>query len=612
MVNLMRATSAAVERRPAWRPREGGVDYFMSYAEIWKFIKPYKYLIVETVASLIIFTNLGLVMPWILKLIIDRALGSSDLGYLFLLLGVIAMVYAVREVFFYISHYLAFYVAQRILFDVRSRLFKHIQSLSLRFYQEYRTGKLISNILTDVSTLQQMISASMVNLVVNIFMIAFILSVLFLINTKLALICLFLAPLHFINFNYFKNTITKDSKILREKMSEISANLAETLNGVKIVKSFSKERAESREFVAQLRPTFDMTININMKGVYCWIVAEVIGVVYLVVALGLGGAMVARGEMTIGSFVAFYSYLGMLTGPINAISGLSTIISEGYTSGARIFRLLTTVPEITEDDEPIRIERARGEVQFDNICFGYNGKPILKNFSLKVEPGRKVALVGPSGSGKSTIASLLLRFYDVNSGSVKLDGTDIRSYTLASYRNNVGIVLQDSFLFSGTIEDNIRYGKEDATKEEVIEAAKKANAHEFIMSLENQYKSEVGENGVTLSGGQKQRIAIARTILRNPSVLVLDEATSALDSVSEAAVQEALDNLMQDKTTIIIAHRLSTVRNADQIVVLKDGRVSQIGRHGDLMRKDGIYRDLYTLQRRADDEGEPEPLPLAA
>ncbi len=595
----------------------------MSYTQVWRFIKPYKSLIVEAMASLIIFTNLGLVMPWILKLIIDKALGSSDLGYLFLLLGVIVMVYCVREVFFYISHYLAFYLAQRILFDIRARLFKHIQSLSLRFYQEYRTGKLISNILTDVSTLQQMISAALVNLVVNIFMIAFILCVLFLINTKLALICLLLAPLHYLNFNYFKNTITKDSMLLREKMSEISANLAETLNGVKIVKSFSKERAESRDFVAQLRPTVDMAININMKGVYCWIVAEIIGVAYLVLAIGLGGAMVARGEMSIGSFVAFYSYLGMLTGPINAISGLSTIISDGCTSGARIMRLLTTVPEITESANPVRLEKAKGRVVFDKITFGYNGKPILKNFSLTVEPGRKVALVGPSGSGKSTIASLLLRFYDVNAGSVKLDGRDIRDFTLASYRNSIGIVLQDSFLFSGSIEENIRYGKEEATMEEVIAAAKKANAHEFISELEKGYKSEVGENGVTLSGGQKQRIAIARTILRNPSVLVLDEATSALDSVSEAAVQEALDNLMQDKTTIIIAHRLSTVRNADCIVVLKDGSVSQTGNHDELMARDGIYRDLYTRQRRVETRGESDgsreseerhtiPLPIAA
>lgn len=572
------------------------------FLRLYDFMKPYLGLCIMSGVSLLIFTSLGIPLPWILKIIIDHGTDSPSL--LILLLGAIVVIYVLREIFFYVSHYLFYYTGNRILFGVRVKLFKHLQSLSLRFYQEYRTGKLISNILTDVNMLNGMVSTVLVNLVIHLFTIVCILFALFIMSPSLSLVCFFLVPLQILNFSYFRWSMRKDSVLLRERMSEVSASLAETINGIKVVKSFGKERTESREFVEMLRPTFDVSMSLNMKSAYTWIISEVINITTIVIALGWGGMMVYYGHMSIGELVAYYTYLSMLTGPLNALSGLSSSISDGMTSVDRIGVLLDSVPEIKEKESPREIGRAEGHLEFINVQFGYSKeKPVLKEFSLDVKPGLKVALVGPSGSGKSTIASLLMRFFDVTSGRIEIDGVDIRDMSMESLRQNVGIVLQDSFLFSGTIEDNIRYGRESASSEEVIQAAKMANAHEFILGLSKGYKSEVGENGVMLSGGQKQRIAIARAILKNPSVLILDEATSALDTVAEAAVQEALDTLMKNRTTIIIAHRLSTVRNADLIVVLKDGAIAQTGRHADLLLVTGIYRDLYALQLKESKKG---------
>ncbi len=578
-----------------------GFRYNMRFNNFYRFVKPYRGLIAASILFHMICTGMGLLMPWLLKVIIDRALGGSDLTLLFVLLGIILLIYSIRSIFFYVCNYLTNYAALRMLFDLRVNIFKHIQSLSLRFYQEYRTGKLISNILTDVSVLQGMASTVIVQLSSSLFMICFVTVALIILSPKLSIICLAMIPI-MINFAYFRNSLNRDSQALRERMSEVSANLAETLNGIKVVKSFGKERAESLNFLEMLKPTFNMSLNFSMKNIMCWLITEQIHIYCIVTALGWGGYLVSKGEMTIGSLVAFYSYLQMLAGPLINITSLSPAISDGTTSAERLMKLMEATPEIKECEKPVHMDHAKGRLAFKDVRFAYDQKrPVLKDFSLDVKPGLKVALVGPSGSGKSTIASLLMRFFDVSAGKITIDGVDIRQLDLDSLRRNVGIVLQESFLFSGTIEENIRYGREDASMEEVIEAAKMANAYEFIEKLPKGFKSEVGENGVSLSGGQKQRLAIARAVLRNPAILILDEATSALDTVSEGVVQEALDKLMLGRTTIIIAHRLSTVRNADLLVVLKDGEIIQKGTHEKLLLEDGLYRELYAMQLK--DEG---------
>ena len=573
------------------------------YKELYRFVKPYRGLIAVCIVFHMCSTCLGLLMPWVLKIIIDKALGGSDLSLLYVLLGGVVLLYWVRAFFWYTSNYFTHYPVLRMLFDLRVKLFKHLQSLSLRFYQEYRTGKLISNILTDVSVLQGMVSTVIVGMASSMFALVFVTCALVILSPSLSLICLVVLPVVYFIFSRFKRSLNKSSMALREHMSEVSANLAEVINGIKVVKSFGKERTENRNFTEMLKPSFDMSLDLSMKNVALWIIMDQLSIYSIVTVLGIGGYMVSKGTLTIGELVAFYAYMQMFFGPVVQMTNFAPALSDGSVSAERLLKLMAAVPEIKDKENPIRMAHSKGHVVFDDVGFQYApNRPVLNSFSLDVTPGLKVALVGPSGSGKSTIASLLMRFFDVNSGKILLDGVDIRDLAIDSLRRNVGIVLQESFLFSGTIEENIRYGKQDATFEEVVEAAKMANAYEFIRDLPHGFKSEVGENGVSLSGGQKQRLAIARAVLHNPAVLILDEATSALDTVSESVVQQALDKLMQGRTTIIIAHRLSTVRNADVIVVLKDGRTVQQGRHEQLLMDDGVYRELYAMQLKEQKE----------
>ncbi len=572
---------------------------------LYRFVKPYRALLATCMVFHIASTCLGLLMPWVLKIIIDKALGGSDLSLLFVLLGTVLVLYWVRAFFWYTSNYLTNYPVLRMLFDLRVSLFKHLQSLSLRFYQEYRTGKLISNILTDVSVLQGMVSTVIVGIASNMFQLCFVTVALICLSPKLSLICLVILPVVYSVFSYFKRTLNRQSMALRERMSEVSANLAEVINGIKVIKSFGKERTENRNFLEMLKPTFDMSLKLSMRGVSLAIVMDQLHIYTAIAVLGIGGYMVSKGGMSIGELIAFYSYIAMFFGPVVTMTNFAPAISDGSVSAERLLKLMDAVPEIKEIEKPVHMEKAEGELRFEKVSFQYaNGKKVLDGFDLEVKPGLKVALVGPSGSGKSTIASLLMRFFDVSEGRILLDGVDIRDLELESLRKNVGIVLQESFLFSGSVADNIRYGRRDASMDEVMAAAAMANAHEFIKDLEGAYDSEVGENGVSLSGGQRQRLAIARAVLHNPSVLILDEATSALDTVSEGVVQQALDKLMEGRTTIIIAHRLSTVRNADLIVVLKDGRIAQKGRHDQLLMEDGLYRELYSMQLKDQKEND--------
>ena len=431
------------------------------------------------------------------------------------------------------------------------------------------------------------------------FLILVIVIILIVMNFQMSLVALIIIPLHFINLRHSHKIARVDTKAMQEKMSEISANLAETLNGVKVVKSFSKERTECRDFFISLRPTLDIHLRAHTQWTLCWNIADVISMCAYLAIIGIGTIMAQKGSMTIGDFAAYYTYMGMLLGPINALSAVSANITTGLVSAERITKLLNTTSEIKEDPHPVRVEHLNGNIEFKNVTFGYDEqRPVLKDFSLKIEPGQKVALVGPSGSGKSTVSSLLLRFYDISTGEIKVDGINIKKLGIESYRNSIGVVLQEPFLFSGSIKDNIAYAKKGASDEEVKNAAVMANVEEFVTHLDQRYETIIGENGASLSGGQKQRLAIARAVLKNPSILVLDEATSALDTVSEHLVQQALDRLMQDKTTVIIAHRLSTIKNADLIVVLNEGRIVQQGRHDELLAQEGIYKEMYFSQKK--------------
>ncbi|MFA6100649.1 MAG: ABC transporter ATP-binding protein [Victivallaceae bacterium] len=567
-------------------------------SDCWTLIKPYRKLLVGAILSVMMFSNLGLALPFMLKIAIDKVLPNQDFQLYMILCGGMILIALSRCMLRYLWSYLINYVQMRVLIDVRHKLFKHLQTLSLRFYQEYRTGKLISNVISDVGQLQQLIGIT-AQLCDQMFLILVIVIILIVMNFQMSLVALIIIPLHFINLRHSHKIARVDTKAMQEKMSEISANLAETLNGVKVVKSFSKERTECRDFFISLRPTLDIHLRAHTQWTLCWNIADVISMCAYLAIIGIGTIMAQKGSMTIGDFAAYYTYMGMLLGPINALSAVSANITTGLVSAERITKLLNTTSEIKEDPHPVRVEHLNGNIEFKNVTFGYDEqRPVLKDFSLKIEPGQKVALVGPSGSGKSTVSSLLLRFYDISTGEIRVDGINIKKLGIESYRNSIGVVLQEPFLFSGSIKDNIAYAKKGASDEEVKNAAVMANVEEFVTHLDQRYETIIGENGASLSGGQKQRLAIARAVLKNPSILVLDEATSALDTVSEHLVQQALDRLMQDKTTVIIAHRLSTIKNADLIVVLNEGRIVQQGKHDELLAQEGIYKEMYFSQKK--------------
>jgi ABC-type multidrug transport system fused ATPase/permease subunit len=421
---------------------------------------------------------------------------------------------------------------------------------------------------------------------------------LFAINWKLAILCLSVTPFHFLNFLHFKKKILNTSEKRREKVSEISGNLAEILNGTKLVKSFAKEKWESKIFTADIRKLLYMNMTINMQGLYCAIIADIFLVLGITLALGGGVYFIITNQMTLGEFIQFNAYLQSLFPQITALSGLSQTIAHGTTSANRISNLLSEEVDVKDNAKPIHKDHLKGDIVFKDVIFTMEGRTIINKLNLTIKKGESIALVGPSGSGKSTLANLLMRFYDIDSGSVSIDGTDISKIKTSFLRRNMGVVQQEAFLFSGTIRENILYGKENATEDELITAAKKADIHDHIMSLPDGYESRTGENGVNLSGGQKQRLSIARTLLHDPDILILDEATSALDNHSEKAVQKALVNLTKNRTTITIAHRLSTIVNVDRIIVMKNGEILEIGSHNELIKQAGLYKEMYHLHQQ--------------
>ena len=567
--------------------------------KIFALFRPYRKLIVAAFFIGITFNMISLTVPWLLKIAIDRVLPAADYLLFSVLCVAMIIIYLCRCLLRYLLTSTVDYTGIRLIVDVRQKLFAHLQSLSLRFYEEYRTGKLISNVISDVSLLNMLmrIISSLSEQLFQLLLITIILTVL---NWQMALVVLITLPLHFLNFYFARKTMRADSLVLQEKLSEISANLSETLMGTKVVKSFAKEQSECHRFFRNLRPTVKMQMKISFDGVGLWSIFDMLVIVTRLATIGTGIVFVQQSKISIGEFVAFNSYVNMLMTPIQSLSTQIAMIAQGLVGASRIVKLLNTIPEIKECAHPITPDRMEGHIEFQHVHFSYDrdARPAINDFSLEIKPGEKVALVGASGSGKSTLGNLLLRFYDVTGGAILVDGYDVRQLGFEAYRSKVGVVLQEPFLFSGTIRDNIAYAKENATKEEIEYAAKMANIAEFIKTLPDGYDTMIGENGATLSGGQKQRVAIARAVLKNPSILILDEATSALDTVSEHVVQEALDRLMVGKTTLIIAHRLSTIRNADKIVVLEHGDLVQQGTHEELMAVAGPYREMYLNQEK--------------
>ena len=508
-------------------------------------------------------------------------------------------VFFVKNIFLYLKNILLYMVQLNIVKDIRDKLYNHIQKLSLGYFNKEKSGTITSVIINDVEQLQGALSVAFQKLFVEPINILTFATLLFIISWKLALIAIVIIPLAGVAIITIGKSIRRKSRRTQKKIAEIMQILSENLSSIRIVKAFVNEKEEIKKFSRETTNYLSLHLKRARLDLIAAPITESFGVIIGVVLLWYGGSeVILQRGLIAEDFIRFILILFSILGPIKQLSNVNIRIQAGAASAERIFNLLDTEPQIVEINNPTKLQNFKNEVVFKNVNFEYfaGDGPVLDNINFSIIKGEVVALVGPSGSGKSTIADLIPRFYDVNSGSIMFDGEDIKNASLASLRNNLGIVSQEVVLFNDTIRNNIAYAQPNKDESEIRKAAEAANALEFIEKTQDGFDTVVGERGVKLSGGQKQRLAIARALLKNPSILILDEATSALDTESEKKVQKAIESLMKDRTALVIAHRLSTVQNADKIIVIEKGVVVENGSHSELYEKNGLYRRLYDIQ----------------
>ena len=570
-----------------------------NYLRLLAYIKPYKKRLAAAVVCIIMAAGANLYLPWIIKDMIDDVLMSKDMLMLNLIAAGILVVMFTRGVFYYGQSYLVSYVGQRVIIDVRSMLFRKFQKMPLSYYDRQQTGTVMSYITNDVSAMQSAIVDNLIELVTESSILIGSLGMMIYLDWKLSLLTLMTIPLVGFAMKIFGRKLKRSSTVIQERAAEITSLLQESISAIRVVKSFVRETYEIRRFEEQNWRNFQAAMkNVKLSSLLTPTV-EFLAAIAVTFIVWFGGYEVVNEVITAGELVAFLTYAVNLANPVKRLSRVYAAIQKAMAAADRVFEVMDLDEKITDVPGAKPLPPIQGQVEFKDITFSYKeGQPALQHISLKAEPGQMIALVGPSGSGKSTIANLIPRFYDVDSGTIAIDGHDIRQVTADSLREQIGLVPQETMLFSTTVMENIRYGRLDATDEEVVEAARAANAEEFIKDLPEGYDTKLGERGLNLSGGQRQRLAIARAILKNPRVLILDEATSALDTESEKIVQDALDKLMVGRTSFVIAHRLSTIFNADQIFVVENGQLREHGTHEELLAAGGLYSNLYNIQFR--------------
>jgi subfamily B ATP-binding cassette protein MsbA len=507
-----------------------------------------------------------------------------------------------KNIFGYLQAYFLAYVEQGVIKDIRNRVYEHLHSLPMSFFKNEKTGNLISRITNDVNVIQQSVSAVFLNMIREPLTIIVFLGIAISISWRLTVFSIVILPFSLGIISYIGKILRKQSGVLQQKMSDITTVLHETITGVKIVKAFGMEQYENRKFKNETNKFFKLILKMVRVRNIASPTTEFLSVLVGVVLVYYGGNLVLK-EHTLkaSEFLGFLFAIFQLMPPIKELSSVNNRIQESSAAADRVFEILDTEPKIKDAPDAIEIEEFKDSIEYKNVSFHYDDsqEEVLKNVSFKVKKGQVIALVGSSGAGKSTLVDLLPRFYDPTEGAILMDGIDLRKIKIASLRRQIGIVTQEIVLFNETVRNNIAYGMDDCPMDKIIEVAKIANAHEFIMELPDGYDTVIGERGTKISGGQRQRISIARALLKNPPIMIFDEATSSLDNESEALVQEAIERLMSDRTTFVIAHRLSTIRNADRILVLENGVIIQDGKHEELLKDEkGTYKRLYELQFR--------------
>ncbi len=542
-------------------------------------------------------------MPLFMKYIVDDGLIKKNMQLINMLalayLGLLLITFGAHVV----KNYVSVLLRERVVYDIKMKLYQHIQSLPHSFFHSKSTGYLMSRITSDVGKVESLFSDNMLGVLIDLVTLVAGLCVMFYFHWQLTLLCLALLPFYIFSLFAYGEKIKRGSRAMQENVAQVSANMQEGLSGFSVIKSFRREKYEALRLSQRLREAIKSRIRLMLLLTYSTTTTASIGAVAPLVVLWYGGYQVIQGNLTIGEMVAFSGFLNYLFGPTQKLINLNFMLKDSLAAFERVLELLGLKPEIADRPGSRDVAAVRGEVAYRDVSFSYDGRqPVLQGVSFETGPGEIVALAGKSGAGKSTFLNLLPRFYDPQSGDIRLDGRNVNEYRLRSLRRHIGVVLQETFLFVGTIEENIRYGKPRATIEEVQQAARAANAHDFIMALPDGYATTIGERGARLSGGERQRIAIARVILKGSRVLVLDEATSQLDSESEYLIQQALEKLKKDKTIFVIAHRLSTILSADRVLVLEQGCIVGDGTHKELYTDNAAYRMIFDQQFRGESD----------
>ena len=564
------------------------------------YYKPYKKVFLADMFFAIMASFIALLIPLVVRYVTAKVIYMPAEQVVKTMI-IIAIVVGILILFqCYCNYYIANYghvMGAKIEYDMRAEIFGHFQKLSFSFYDDEKVGQLMSRITSDLFDITELLHHGPENVTISVIKIIGALGILLSINVRLALIAFLLVPFMLVYAYFFNKKMKQAFRVNRIKIAEINAQIEDNLSGIRVVKSFANEDLENKKFKVGNDAFLEAKKN-NYKymGGYNSGLTAFTTMINLLVIVS-GGLMITKDMISVTDLVTFLLYINIFTDPIKTLIDFTEQFQNGYSGYERFLQILSIEPEIKDSENAVSINNVKGDIKLDDVSFKYNDSShrVLKHINLEVKAGSYVALVGSSGAGKTTLCNLIPRFYEATSGKITIDGKDIKDIKLKDLRDNIGIVQQDVYLFVGTVYDNIRYGRPDATREEVIAAAKEANAYDFIMSLPNGFETDIGQRGIKLSGGQKQRISIARVFLKNPPILIFDEATSALDNESEKIVQESMEKLAKNRTTMVIAHRLSTIRNAEKILVLTDKGIEEQGTHKELMDKHGIYYDLYNV-----------------
>lgn len=574
------------------------------FFRLLSYLKPFKIKVIFILMLMIVIMISGLLSPMILQIAIDNYIDTKNVIGMLIISGVllglnIVSMYSQRASILQMNK-----ITNNILLNIRQELYVHIQKLSFSFFDDRPVGKILARVVGDVNSLSELFSNAVTTLIPQTLTIISVAAIMFYLNPSLALISITVLPLLFVALFGLQVFIRSKWQVYRQKRSNLNGFTHESFSGIRIIQNFTYEKEISSSFKNSVNDLMDSFVNAVFYNDFFWPIVDFSWGLSSILIFWYGAKLSQTGNVTIGTIAAFISYSGMFWRPILNIASFYNTLITNFAAAERIFEIMDITPDIEELESNEKMPLIKGTVEFKNVTFGYEKHiPVLHNVSFKIKPGETIALVGPTGAGKTTITSLVSRFYDTNKGEVLIDGKNVKEVNLNSLRSQMGIMLQDTFLFSDTVKENIRYGKLDATEEEIIEAAKAVNAHDFIMQLENGYDTQVNERGSRLSVGQRQLISFARALLANPRILILDEATSNIDTATEILVQKGINKLLHGRTSFVIAHRLSTIRDCDKIMVIDNGTIIEAGTHDELIRRKGFYYNLYMAQYRFLNEG---------